>query len=99
MFLCVASLLLYVGLSVAPVVVLPLVALAFVGAILVARRRVRTERQRNAGRDATGAAGAALVATPLILLAAGAITKPLYHIDAMLNWVMKAKVIWAGGTA
>lgn len=97
LFLCVAPLLLYVGLSVAPIVVLPLVAMAFLGAIVVARRRVRTERRRNAGRDATGAAGAALVVTPLILLAAGAVTKPIYHIDAMLNWVMKAKVIWAGG--
>jgi hypothetical protein len=99
LFLIVAPLLLYAGLSVSPGVAVPLVTSVLVAGLLVARRRSSTlPSPRNASRrGATASLGAALMAAPLILLAAGAVVKPLYQIDAMLNWVMKAKVIWAGG--
>lgn len=99
LFLSVAPLLLYAGLSVSPLVVLPLAASLAVAGLLVSRRRSpRSFPPRGGDRSrVTGAVGAAIVAAPLIVLAYAAALKPLYQVDTILNWVMKAKVIWAGG--
>jgi hypothetical protein len=99
LFLTVAPLLLYAGLSVSPVVVLPLIAALAVAGVLVARRREPSSlAPRFADRSGvTALLGAALVAAPLLVLTVRAVVRPLYQIDTMLNWVMKAKVIWAGG--
>ncbi len=99
LFLTLAPMLLYAGLSVSPVVVVPCVAVVLTAGLLVAQQRgLRSPpADRLEKRGATTAISAALVAAPLIALAAGAVVKPLYQVDTMLNWVMKAKVIWAGG--
>jgi len=99
LFLTVAPLLLYAGLSVSPVVVAPLVAAVAVAGLVVNRRRRPSSTSPRGGERSgvTALLGAALVATPLIALGVRAVAQPIYPIDAMLNWVMKAKVIWAGG--
>ena len=99
LFLAVAPLLLYARLSVSPVVVLPLVAAVLVAGVLVTRRRgpsVPSPTHADARRGPAWL-GAAVVIAPLLVLAARAVVTPLYQVDTMLNWVMKAKVIWAGG--
>jgi len=99
LFLTVAPLLLYAGLSVSPVIVLPLVGLVAVAGLLAARRRGPLPASPRGGdrSGTTALVGVALVAAPLLVLAVRAVLKPLYQIDTMLNWAMKAKVIWAGG--
>lgn len=99
LFVVFAPLLLYLGLSVSPIVVLPLVGAVSAVALVVARTRGRPWADAGSVRGDSPPApiAATLVAVPLIAVAAGAVAKPLYQIDTMLNWVMKAKVIWAGG--
>jgi hypothetical protein len=99
LFLTVAPMLLYAGLSVSPVVVLPLVAAVAVAGLLMARRRGPSSPSPRWGDrgSVTALLGAALVAAPLLVLTGRAVLKPLYQIDTMSNWVMKAKMIWAGG--
>ena len=99
LFLILAPPLLYVGLSVSPIVVLPLIAAVLVAGLLVTRWRRPWPTSPSAGDRSKSMTpiAAALVAAPLIALAAAAVVKPLYQIDTMLNWVMKAKVIWTGG--
>jgi hypothetical protein len=91
-------LLLYAGLSISPVVLVPLVVAVLVLGIGAERRRDRTPTAGEfAGHRETGALAAVIVAVPLLGLAALAVVTPLYEIDTMLNWVMKAKVLWADG--
>ncbi len=98
-FLTLAPLLLYVGLSVSPVVVLPVVAVVLSAGLVAGRRHGPSPSSTSTSvrRDSTARISGALIAAPLIGLAAAAVVKPLYQIDTMLNWVMKAKVIWADG--
>ncbi len=99
LFLTVAPMLLYAGLSVSPVVVLPLVAAVAVAGLLVARRRGPSSLSLRGGDRSgiTALLGAALVSASLLVLSVRAALTPLYEIDTMSNWVMKAKIIWAGG--
>ena len=99
LFLTLAPPLLYAGMSVSPVVVLPLVAAVLAAGLVVTRRRRPSVPSPSAGErsEATVPIAAALIGAPLIALAAAAVVKPLYEVDTMLNWVMKAKAIWAGG--
>lgn len=98
LFLTFAPLLLYAGLSVSPVLVVPLSAVLLAAGLALARRRGPGLRSR-CGSAAHGDAriAAAILIAPLVLLAVAAVAQPLYEIDTMLNWVMKAKVIWANG--
>ena len=99
LFLMVAPLLLLARLSVSPTVALPLIAAVLVAGFLTSRRRRSSLPSPflNGKASASAPLATAIVAAPLIVLAVGAVVQPLYQIDAMLNWVMKAKVIWAGG--
>ena len=98
LFLTFAPLLLYARLSVSPVVVLPLSVALLAAGVVWTRRRGRALDGRSEGAvhgDAWFAA--AILIAPLVVLAVAAVAQPLYEIDSMLNWVMKAKVIWANG--
>jgi hypothetical protein len=99
LFVTVAPLLLYARLSVSPAVVLPLSAAVLASGLLLERRRGRPGLSLEEGnaRAATSPVAVGIVAVPLIALAGAAVVQPLYEIDTMLNWVMKAKVIWASG--
>ena len=99
LFITVAPLLLLARLSVSPFVVLPLIAAALGAGLLVSRRRGSwlSSPTTNDRRFGPAPLASAIVAAPLIALAGAALVQPLYQIDTMLNWVMKAKVIWAGG--
>ena len=99
LFLMVAPLLLLARLSVSPTVALPLIAAVLVAGFLISRRRRSSLPSPflNGKASASAPLATAIVAAPLIVLAVGAVVQPLYQIDTMLNWVMKAKVIWAGG--
>ena len=99
LFLMVAPLLLLARLSVSPTIALPLIAAVLVAGLLTSRRRRSSfpSPLLNGKASASAPLATAIVAAPLIILAAAAVVQPLYQIDAMLNWVMKAKVIWAGG--
>jgi hypothetical protein len=96
-FIIVAPPLLYAGLSVSPVIVVPLAWVLLLAGLYVARRRSQGQPSGDGDAQPPAPLAAAIVAVPLIALAVGAVGKPLYQIDTILNWVMKAKVIWAGG--
>jgi hypothetical protein len=99
LFITAAPLLLYARLSVAPLVVLPFIAAVMAAGLIVGRRRRRLLPLPHAseGGGAAGIVGAMVIAAPILVLASRAALEPLYRIDTMLNWVMKAKVLWAGG--
>jgi len=97
LFLVVAPLLLYAGLSVSPLLALPLCAAVLVAGLLAARRRGRGLLQSESKARESSPVAAVIVAAPLVILACAAVVQPLYEIDTMLNWVMKAKVLWANG--
>jgi hypothetical protein len=93
-----APLLLYAGLSVSPVVVLPFVVTLFAVGAFTDRRRCRTARPGEVTeRRERAALATTVVLVSVAAVAAMAVVAPLYEIDAMLNWVMKAKVLWAEG--
>ena len=97
LFLVVGPLLLYAGLSVAPAIVLPLGVAVLVGGLVSARRRGRGLSQSEGNPRGSAPIAVAIVAAPLVALACASVVQPPYEIDTMLNWVMKAKVLWASG--
>ena len=99
LLLIVAPMLLYAQLSVSPVVLVPLIGAVLLAGLVVERRRRPSLPTASLGdtRGSTGPIAAVIVTAPLVALASGAVVQPLFEIDTMLNWVMKAKVIWAGG--
>jgi hypothetical protein len=96
-FMVFAPLLLYAGLSLSPIIVLPIASAVLAVGLRADRRRERSTTAIPPSREAPNVIAVAIMVVPLTLLAVGSLAKPLYQVDAILNWVMKAKVIWGGG--
>ena len=96
-FMVFAPLLLYAGLSLSPIIVLPIASVVLAFGLRAERRRERSPVPIPPSRGAPNVIAVAIMVVPLSLLAVGSLAKPLYQVDTILNWVMKAKVIWGGG--
>jgi len=93
-FVVVAPWLLYAGLSVSPLLVVPLIALVLGAGILVSRRRALPPDPRPGGG---GWIAVLLAGVPLVFLGARASYHALFQFDTISNWATKGIVIWAGG--
>jgi hypothetical protein len=87
--------LLYVGLSPTPIVVSILAAVAVVVGVVLDRRRERPPPDPGGG----GPLVAAVATVPVVLLSAVAVVQPTWIGDTILDWTLKAKVLYGHGGA